>query len=78
MIANIRKLRSGTKEILSAVARGHTVFIANHGKTCAKIVPVDDVRQSKVVSLAGMWKRHKKTASVRVFIKNLRSPRHVG
>ena len=76
MIANIRKLRSSTKEILSAVGRGNTVFISNHGKTCAKIVPISEDKK-QVVSLAGMWKGHKKTASVRAFIDKLRAPRHV-
>lgn len=62
MIANIRKLRSATKEILSAVARGNTVYIANRGRTCAKIVPVSD-NQPQAVSLAGMWKDRKLRAS---------------
>jgi antitoxin (DNA-binding transcriptional repressor) of toxin-antitoxin stability system len=75
MIANIRKLRSATKEILSVVARGNTVFIANRGRTCAKIVPVGD-NQLPVVSLAGMWKDNKKTDSVRAFINKLRVSRH--
>jgi antitoxin (DNA-binding transcriptional repressor) of toxin-antitoxin stability system len=75
MITNIRKLRSATKEILSSVERGNTVFIANRGRTCAKIVPVSD-DQSQVVSLAGMWKNHKKTASVHAFIHKLRASRH--
>lgn len=75
MIANIRKLRSATKEILSAVERGNIVFIANRGRTCAKIVPVSD-DQLQVVSLAGMWKGYKKTASVYEFIHKLRAPRH--
>ena len=76
MITNIRKLRSATREILSAVSRGKTVFIANRGRTCAKIVPVND-EKTQVASLAGMWKDHKKTASVRAFIDKLRAPRHV-
>lgn len=75
MIANIRKLRSATKEILSAVARGNTVFIANRGRTCAKIVPVNE-HQTKVASLSGMWKNHKKMVSVHAFINKLRAPRH--
>jgi len=75
MIANIRKLRSATKEILSAVGRGNTIFISNRGRTCAKIVPVN-INQSKVVSLAGMWKNHKKTTSVRIFINKLRAFRY--
>ena len=75
MIANIRKLRSATKEILSAVGRGNTIFIANRGRTCAKIVPVGN-DQPQVVSLAGIWKNHKKTASVHAFIRKLRAPRY--
>jgi antitoxin (DNA-binding transcriptional repressor) of toxin-antitoxin stability system len=77
MIANIRKLRSATKEILSAVGRGNTVFIANRGRTCAKIVPVSGA-QPQVVSLAGIWKNHKRTASVHAFIDKLRASRHAG
>ena len=77
MIANVRKLRSATKEILSSVARGNTVFIANRGRTCAKIVPINDDKK-QVVSLAGMWKGHKKTAPVHDFIRTLRAPRHAG
>lgn len=75
MIANIRKLRSATKEILSAVGRGDTVFISNHGHTCAKIVPVGE-KSSELVSLAGLWKDNKKTASVHKFISKLRESRH--
>jgi antitoxin (DNA-binding transcriptional repressor) of toxin-antitoxin stability system len=69
-------LRSSTREILSAVSRGDTVFIANRGKACAKIVPVGVQTAAKQVSLAGMWKDHKKTASVHKFISTLREPRH--
>jgi len=76
MVTSIRKLRSATKEILSAVSRGNTVFIANRGRTCAKIVPIDD-EQSKIVSLAGMWKDNQKIGSVKAFISKLRAPRYV-
>jgi len=76
MIANVRKLRSATKEILSAVAKGNTVLISNRGRTCAKIVSVND-NQAPVISLSGMWKDHKKTVPVHEFINKLRAPRHV-
>jgi antitoxin (DNA-binding transcriptional repressor) of toxin-antitoxin stability system len=75
MIANIRKLRTSTKEILSAVGRGDTVLIACRGRTCAKIVPVTDGRVA-AISLAGMWKDHRKTAAVAAFVSKLRTPRH--
>jgi antitoxin (DNA-binding transcriptional repressor) of toxin-antitoxin stability system len=76
MTVNIRMLRSSTREILSAVSRGNTVFISNRGKACAKIVPVGVQATAKPVSLAGMWKDNKKTASVHAFIQTLRAPRH--
>ena len=76
MIANIRQLRASTKEILSAVERGDTVFISNRGRTCAKIVPVKHKASKERVSLAGLWKNNKKIGSVRQFISKLRKPRH--
>jgi antitoxin (DNA-binding transcriptional repressor) of toxin-antitoxin stability system len=76
MTVNIRMLRSSTREILSAVSRGDTVFIANRGKACAKIIPIGGQAAAKPVSLAGMWKDNKKTASVGAFIRVLREPRH--
>jgi len=75
MTVNIRMLRSSTREILSAVSRGDTVFISNRGRACAKIVPVGAGNAAKPVSLAGIWKDNKKTASVRTFIRGLREPR---
>ena len=79
MIANIRQLRSSTKEILSAVSRGAVVFISNRGSTCAKIVPVRGRpagKSARVISLAGLWKDNKKTASPKKFIRKLRAPRY--
>lgn len=76
MTVNIRMLRSSTREILSAVSRGVTVYISNRGKACAKIVPVGPSAKSRPVSVAGMWKDNQKTASVHKFISTLREPRH--
>jgi antitoxin (DNA-binding transcriptional repressor) of toxin-antitoxin stability system len=76
MRVNIRMLRSSTREILSAVSRGNTVLISNRGKACAKIVPMGSEAAAQPVSLAGMWKDHVQTASVRNFIQDLRAPRH--
>jgi len=76
MTVNIRMSRASTREILSAVNRGDTVFISNRGKTCAKIVPIGGPAAAKPLSLAGLWKDHKKTAAVHAFIRTLREPRH--
>ncbi len=76
MTVNIRMLRSSTREILSAVSRGDTVFISNRGKACAKIVPIEVQKTAGAVSVAGMWKDNKKTASVQAFIRQLREPRY--
>lgn len=77
MAVSIRKLRASTKEILSRVGRGDTVYIENHGRRCAKIVPLDDKAvQPKVRSIAGLWENHKKTEDVHAFLNALRAPRH--
>ncbi len=75
MIANIRQLRSSTKEVLSAVSRGDTVFIFKRGKPCAKILPISDEPSTKI-SLAGMWKDNPKVYSSKKFIESLRKARY--
>ncbi len=77
MVVNVRMLRSSTREILSSVDRGDTVYIENRGRRCAKIVPLDDkVPQPKVRSIAGLWEGNKMTKDVHAFISRLRAPRH--
>ena len=77
MIANIRQLRSSTKEILSAVGRGDTVWVTNHGKPCAKITPADDSSGVKREDEAfGMWKGNKAIGNVRSYIRRIRKWRH--
>jgi prevent-host-death family protein len=74
MIANIRMLRSATKEILSTVARGECVIISNRGKPCAKITRVEPVSSLRSVSAAGLWKNNPRVASVKKFIDQQRDP----
>ena len=78
MIANIRTLRSSTKEILSAVSRGDEILITNRGKVCAKIVPVDGMEVSEETDdkVFGLWKDHKNTKDVSQYVRKLRKPRH--
>lgn len=77
MVVNVRMLRSSTKEILSSVGRGDTVYIESRGRRCAKIVPLDEkVARSSVKSIAGLWETNKKTADVHAFVSGLRASRH--
>ncbi|MBI4309170.1 MAG: type II toxin-antitoxin system prevent-host-death family antitoxin [Candidatus Omnitrophica bacterium] len=79
MVTSIRELRASTKEILSAVGRGETVWITNRGKTCAKIVGLDQPKKTKDHPAFGMWKDHKETEDVHAYLKKIRKAwrRHV-
>ena len=74
MITSIRELRSSTKEILNAVSRGNTVWLTNHGKTCAKIVPAHDApkKHSHKDEAFGMWKGRKESVNVHSYVRDLR------
>jgi len=72
MIASIRQLRSATKEILSAVIRGDTVWVTNRGKTCAKITSVSKAKRSHTHEAFGMWKDRKDISDVRVHVRQMR------
>ncbi len=76
MIANIRTLRSSTKEILHAVERGETVFITNRGKTCAKIEPAQEKKSTKNHPAFGMLKDDEETRDVRGYIRKIRKGRY--
>ena len=79
MIANIRELRSSTKEILSAVSRGDTVVITHRGKPYAKIIPISPKAKSKNhtnEAAFGMWKNNRKVKSIKKFITQLRKGRY--
>ena len=76
MVSTIRQLRSRTKEILSAVGRGETVWITNRGKTCAKIVGVQEKKSFKNHPAFGMLKDDPETADVRAYIRKIRKGRY--
>ncbi len=77
MIANIRELRSKTKEILMAVSRGDVVVISKHGSPCAKIIPYENaVSSAGVKEFFGLWKDRKGMGSVRAYVRRLRKSRH--
>ena len=78
MIANIRTLRSSTKEILNAVHQGNMVILTNRGKPCAKIIPIRQKSSPGESAAFGMWKNHKETADVKTYINKLRKNRHAG
>lgn len=72
MVVSIRKLRSSTKEIFSAVERGETVLITNRGKTCAQITAVKDTRTFKNHSAFGMWKDRKDLKNPSEYVHKIR------
>lgn len=73
MKASIRQLRSATKEILSAVGRGESVWVTNRGKTYAKIVPVSVSSHGMSKDEAfGMWKTDAKTRDVHAYVRKIR------
>ena len=80
VMANIRMLRSSTKEILSMISRGDTIIITNRGKPCAKIVPLKTKasKKSTVSPLFGVWKNDKRTVDVKKYVRELREWRHAG
>ena len=78
MIANIRQLRSSTKEIMRAIDRGDVVVITKHGKPCAKIIPLQvssSIPEDEETAF-GMWKDNPKVSSVAEYIAKVRAPRH--
>lgn len=79
MVTNIRQLRSSTKEVLSAVERGETVWITNRGKTCAKIIGVKEQKSVKDHPAFGMWKERKDMENPSEYIRKMRRQwrRHV-
>lgn len=72
MKTTIRQLRSSTKEILSAVGRGNTVWITRRGKTCAKITPVSSEKNLLKDEAFGMWKDRKDIHDVRSYMRQMR------
>ena len=72
MVTTIRQLRSSTKEILSAVERGETVWITNRGKTCAQITAVKEKRDLKNHPAFGMWKNREDMKNPSEYIHNMR------
>ena len=80
MKASIRELRSRTKQIMSAVQRGETVIISNHGKDYAQIIAISENKKPMKVhepDLAfGMWKDHAATKDVKAYLNKIREGRH--
>ena len=76
MVATIRQLRASTKEILSAAERGETIWITNHGKTCAKITGIHEKKSIKNHPAFGMLRNDPHTADVDAYIRKIRKSRY--
>jgi prevent-host-death family protein len=73
MVTSIRQLRISTKEILSAVERGETVYITNRGKTCAQITAVKEKKGDlKHVPAFGMLKDREDMKNPSEYVRKIR------
>lgn len=79
--ASIREIRSSTKEIMQAVARGETVTITHRGKPFAQI---NSLTHNNAISsptsetndeLFGIWRDRTDIGSVPEFVNKLRNGR---
>ena len=78
MKATAKDLRFHSKELLNTVNRGEEVVITFRGKPCAKLVPVQEVKndfKSETNKLFGIWKDKDELESVDNYVRNLRKGR---
>jgi len=76
MKATAKDLRFHSKELIDTVKRGEEVVITFRGKPCAKLVPLDNHKESVIKSdLFGIWKDHDQSTSVDEYLRNLRKGR---
>ena len=78
MKATAKDLRFHSKELLNTVNRGEEVVITFRGKPCAKLVPVQGVKnniKSETNKLFGIWKDNDALESVDDYVRNLRKGR---
>ena len=77
MQTSIKELRKSTREIISAIDRGDTVFITYRGKVRAKIVPINQKEKEKIKDkLFGIWKDNSDFNSVEEYVDNVRKERY--
>ncbi len=77
MQATAKDLRFHSTDLLNTVKRGEEVIISYHGKSCAKLVPIEDENDDlkTLNELFGIWKDNPQTQDVKSHVRNLRQGR---
>ena len=77
MKATAKDLRFHTKEILDTVSRGEEVIITFRGKPQAKIIPVNNEKDTnqKSKSLFGIWRDNNDIKDVQKYVRKIREGR---
>lgn len=77
MQATAKDLRFHSTDLLNTVKRGEEVVISYHGKSCAKLVPIEDENDGLNTEneLFGLWADNPQTQDVKKYLKNLRQGR---
>jgi len=71
--ATVRQLRSATRQILGAVARGEMVVVTYRGKPFARMIPADDYPTPGTQdALFGIWKDNPAATAVDAYVRRLR------
>ena len=77
MKATAKDLRFHSKEILDTVSRGEEVIITFRGKPQAKLIPIENTKQTEEAdnSLFGIWKDNDKINNVESYVRKIRKGR---
>ena len=77
MQATAKDLRFHSTDLLNTVKRGEEVIISYHGKSCAKLVPIEDENRDLKTKneLFGIWKDNPQTQDVGNHVRNIRQGR---
>jgi len=77
MQATAKDLRFHSTNLLNAVKRGEEVIISYRGKSCAKLVGIDENmdKLNPQQDLFGLWKDNDKTQDVTAYTRNIRRGR---
>jgi len=77
MQATAKDLRFHSTDLLNTVKRGEEVIISYHGKSCAKLVPIEDDKEelNPENELFGIWNDNPQTQDVEKQIRSLRKGR---
>ncbi|MEA3467566.1 MAG: type II toxin-antitoxin system prevent-host-death family antitoxin [Thermodesulfobacteriota bacterium] len=77
MHATAKDLRFHSTELLNTVKRGEEVIITYRGKPCAKLVPIEENKETSIITneLFGIWKDNERTENVENHVRNIRKGR---